>query len=283
MKKLFNLLLFLVFFQLVSFGQSEQIIKGKSEVKRIRYGDENAFKLKRMKSQIEMGNYILIDPNGNDVLDNGEDAEIKCFLKNNSLDVFEDIELRISSNWSHDDIIYPSVVNIKKIESNGTFEVIIPIKNNSSDLKMKGMMEFSFNLIFDEIIIANKNLNLGIGNDGDSNFLITVSSSSFINKSKRADESLEAANLVKLNMVIRNNGEFSFFNVNGTVKVFDIKQNLLYENDSYYLEKINQNEEKEVKLNFLTGFIEEGKILMKVEFKGNNDTFYLNKKFEIDL
>ncbi|MBI9055691.1 MAG: hypothetical protein JEY96_17855 [Bacteroidales bacterium] len=283
MKRLFNLLLFLVFFQLISFGQNQQTIKGKSEAKRIRYGDEGSFKLKRMESQIETGNYILVDPNKNDVLDNGEDAEIKCFLKNNSLDVFEDLELRISSDWSHNDIIFPSVINIKKLKPNGIFEVVIPIKNNSSDLEMKEIMEFSFNLIYDEIVISSKNLNLGIGKNGDSNLLIKVSSSSFINKSKRTDESVEAVNLVKLNMVIKNNGEFSFFNVNGIVKIFDIKQNLLYENSSFFLEKINQNEEKEVKLNFLAGFIEEGKILMKVEFKGNDDTFYLNKKIEINL
>jgi len=283
MKKLFNLLLFLVFFQLVSFGQSEQIIKGKSEIEKIKKGDEDVFKLKRMGAQVKMGNYILVDPNRNNILDFGESAQIKCFIQNSSMDVFEDLELKITSNWSHDNILYPSVVRIRKLRPNGIFEVVIPIKNNSSDLEMKEIMEFSFDLIYDEIVIANKNLNIGIGKKDNPNFLITVPSFSFINKNKRVDESTEVVNLVKLNMLLKNEGNFYLFKVKGSVKIFDVDGQLLFKNDSYYLEGINQKEEKELRLNFITGLIKDNKIIMKVEFKGNNNTFYINKKFEIDL
>ncbi|MBI9055689.1 MAG: hypothetical protein JEY96_17845 [Bacteroidales bacterium] len=283
MKKLFNLLFFLVFFQLTSFGQNEQLITGKSEIEKIKNGDENEFKFNKMGSQVEMGNYILVDPNRNSILDFGEDAQIKCFIQNSSMDIFEDLELRISSNWSHDDIIFPSVINIKKLKPNGIFEVVIPIKNNSSDLEMKEIMEFSFNLIYDEIAIANKSLNLEIGKKNNPNFLITVPSSSFVNKNKRADESAETVNLIKLSMLLKNEGNFSLFKVKGSVKIFDVDGQLLFKNDSYYLEGINQKEEKEIRLNFITGLIKDNKIIMKVEFKGNNNTIYINKKFEIDL
>jgi len=236
-----------------------------------------------MESQIEMGNYILVDPNRNNILDFDEEAQIKCFIQNSSMDVFEDLELKISSNWSHGNISYPSIVNIRKLKPNGVFEVVIPIKNNSSDLKMPEIMEFSFSLIYNETLITNKSLNIEIGKKEDSNFVITLGSSSFVNKNERTDEIEEAVNLVKLNMLLKNEGNFSLFKVKGSVNIFNVDGQLLFKNDSYYLEGINQNEEKEIRLNFITGLIKDNKIIMKVRFTANNNTFYVNKTFEIDL
>ena len=73
------------------------------------------------------------------------------------------------------------------------------------------------------------------------------------------------------------------FKVKGSVNIFNVDGQLLFKNDSYYLEGINQNEEKEIRLNFITGLIKDNKIIMKVRFTANNNTFYVNKTFEIDL
>jgi hypothetical protein len=274
-------LILLLVFPSIVFGQNNQVIKGRSATKKLRYSNTNAVKIKKITSDIKIDSLIFVDINKNDILDFGEKGFVSCFISNNSNDTLKDLNISLDGNSNK--IIFPNKNKIERIEPQSVLELSIPIKNVCTDtVQTDSLLNLSFDLVLDDLLIYEDKINLITGSKGKPSLDITYNYS--LSKDTVINNSKDSVNYIKLSVVINNNGNVPLFMVNGVVKLIYAGGYIISNYENYQYEFINSGDKKEIKFIIVVrSDFPQNEYPLIFEITGNENLFKKSDKIEIEL